>query len=220
MSRRENLCFLTRNVQSRQNSTFWNLVFNFPLWMMLKPWTLSFKKDTITAKTVSTAKVEIYLANEGYGLAFFSTDLGHIFGSNSDNELVVMLREKSPHKPEFAWNFFRIHSLMINTDLIEYKIVGDTKIPLLPCFPFFSKLQAVDMITSGQYMNYQTFGNLQFRPLLKFFFIVFTLTSETRAVKNYPLYLSASLILFWCSEKRPTIIFYLKDVTRWLLQDK
>ena len=33
-----------------------------------------------------TQKVEIYLANEASGLAFSSTDLGHIFGSNVGNE--------------------------------------------------------------------------------------------------------------------------------------
>ena len=49
-----------------------------------------------------TQKVEIYLANEGSGLAFFSTDLGHIFGSNVGTEFGVMLRGKGPHKPEFA----------------------------------------------------------------------------------------------------------------------
>ena len=43
-------------------------------------------------------KVEIYLANEGSGLAFFSTDLGHFFGSNVGNEFGVMLRGKGPHK--------------------------------------------------------------------------------------------------------------------------
>ena len=39
-----------------------------------------------------TEKVEIYLANEASGLAFFSTDLGHIFGSGFGNEFGVMLR--------------------------------------------------------------------------------------------------------------------------------
>ena len=82
-----------------------------------------------------TQKVEIYLANEGSGLAVFSTDLGHIFGSNVDNEFTVMLRGKGPHKPKFAYDIVRIHSLMIYTDLIEYNIVGDTKTPLLRCFP-------------------------------------------------------------------------------------
>ena len=71
-----------------------------------------------------TEKVEIHLANEGYGLAFFSTDLGHFFGSNFDNEFGVMLRGKGPHKPKFAYDIVRIHSLMIYTDLIEYNIVG------------------------------------------------------------------------------------------------
>ena len=114
-----------------------------------------------------TQKVEIYLANEGSGLAFLSTDLGHIFGSNVGNEFGVMLRGKGPHKPEFASDIVRIHSLMIYTDLIDYNIVGHTKTPLLRCFPFISKLKSADVITTGQYMNYQTFGNLQFRPLLR-----------------------------------------------------
>ena len=123
-----------------------------------------------------TQKVEIYLANEASGLAFFSTDLGHIFGSNNGNGFGVMLRGKGPHKPEFAYDIVRIHSLMICTNQIEYNIVGDTKVPLLLCFPFILKLKSGDIITSGQYMTYQTFSNLQFRPLLKTFFTVFTLT--------------------------------------------
>ena len=101
-----------------------------------------------------TQKVEIYLANEGSGLAFFSTDLGHIFGSNVGNEFGVLFRGKGPHKPEFAYDIVRIHSLMIYTDQIEYNIVGDTKTPLLRCFPFISKLKPGDIITTGQYMNY------------------------------------------------------------------
>ena len=117
-----------------------------------------------------TQKVENYLAKEASGLAFFSTDLGHIFGSNVGNELGVMLRGKVPHKPEFAYDIVRIHSLMIYTDLIEYNIDGDTKAPLLCCFPFILKLKSGDIITTGQYMNHQTFSNLQFRPLLKNFF--------------------------------------------------
>ena len=114
-----------------------------------------------------TQKVEIYLANEKSGLAFFSTDLRHIIGSNVGNEFGVTLRGKGPHKPEFAYDIVRIHSLMIYTDVFEYNIVGDTKTPLLRCFPFVSKLKSGDIITTGQYMNYQTSSNLQFRPLLK-----------------------------------------------------
>ena len=100
-----------------------------------------------------TQKVEIYLANEASGLAFFSTDLGHVFGSNVGNEFGVMLRGKCSHKPEFAYDIVRIHSLMIYTDLIEYNIVGDTKAQLLRCIPFISKLKSRDILTTGQYMN-------------------------------------------------------------------
>ena len=117
-----------------------------------------------------TRKVEIYLANETSGLVFFSAYLGHIFGSNVGNEFEVMLRRKGPHKPEFAYDIVRIRSLMIYTDLIEYNIVGDTKALLLRCFPFTSKLKSGDIITTVQYMNYQTFCHLQFRPLLKISF--------------------------------------------------
>ena len=74
---------------------------------------------------------------------------------------------KGPHEPEFAYDNVRIHSLMIYSNLVEYSIVGDTKAPLLRCFPFISKLKGGDNITTGQYMNYQTFSNLQFRLLLK-----------------------------------------------------
>ena len=120
-------------------------------------------ENCITVKVSRrTQKVEIYLANEGSGFAFISTDLGHIFGSNVGNELGVMLRGKGPHKPEFAYNIVRIHSLIISTDLIEYSIIGDVKAPWLRCFPFISKLKAGDIITTGQYMNYQIFSNLQF----------------------------------------------------------
>ena len=117
-----------------------------------------------------TQTLGIYLAIEGSGLAFFSTDLGHFFGSNVGIEFGVILRRKGPHKPEFAYGIVRMHSLMTYTDLIEYNIVGDTKAPLLYCFPFISKLKAGDIITTGQYMNYQTFSNLQFRTLLQIFF--------------------------------------------------
>ena len=51
-----------------------------------------------------TQKVDIYLAKEGSGLAFLTTDMGHIFESNVGNEFRVGLRGKGPHKPEFAYD--------------------------------------------------------------------------------------------------------------------
>ena len=166
-----------------------------------------------------TQKVEINLAKEGSGLAFFSTVLGHVFGSNVSFEFGEMLRGKGPHKPEFAPTV-RIHSLMIYTDLIEYINAGETKTPLLRCYPFILKLKARDIKTTGQYMNYQTFSNLQFRPLLKNCFRSIYIDLRDKSDENILFVTVGIFVLFWCSEKLPTFISNLKDVTRWLLQEK
>ena len=109
----------------------------------------------------------IILANDSPGPAFCSTDLGHIFGNNVGNQFEVLMKRKGPHEPQFAYDLVRIHSLMIYSDLVEYSVVGDTKAPLLRCFPFILKPKGGDIKRTGQFMNYQTFSNLQFRPLLK-----------------------------------------------------
>ena len=93
--------------------------------------------------------------------------LVRIWDTSVGKESGVMFRGKRPHKPKIAYDIVRIHSLMIYTDLSEYNIVGDTKAPLLRCFLFILKLKSGDIINTGQYMNYQRFSNLQFRPLLK-----------------------------------------------------
>ena len=125
----------------------------------------------ITLKvSCSRQKVVIMLANDTSGLAFSRTDVRHIFGNNVGNEFGVLMIGKGPHEPEFASDIVRIHSLMLYSDLVEYNIFGDTKAPLLRCLPFISKLKGGDNITTGQYMNYQTFSNQQFRPLLKMSF--------------------------------------------------
>ena len=125
-------------------------------------------KTCITVKVSRrTQKVLIVLANDTSDLAFCSTELNHIFDNDVGNEFGVLMIGKGPHEPEFAYDIVRIHSLMIYSVIVEYKNVGDIKVPLLRCFPFISKLKGGDIITNGQYMNYQTFSNLQFRPLLK-----------------------------------------------------
>ena len=117
-----------------------------------------------------TQKVFIMLANDTSGLAFCNTDLGHVSGNIVGNEFGVLMIGKGSHEPEIAYDIVRVHSLMIYSDLVEYNIVGDTKAPLRRYFPFISKLKGGDILKTGQYMNYQTFSNLQFRPLLKNFF--------------------------------------------------
>ena len=83
-----------------------------------------------------TQKVVIMLANDTSGLAFCSTDLGHIFGNNVGNEFGMLMIGKGPHEPDFAYDIVRIHSLMTCSDLVEYNIDGNTKTPLLRSFSF------------------------------------------------------------------------------------
>ena len=75
---------------------------------------------------------------------------------------------------------------MIYTDLVKYNIVGDTTAPLLGCFPFISKRKPGDIITTGQYMNYQTFSNLNFTPLLKKSFHSNDIDSRDRSGEKIP----------------------------------
>ena len=77
-------------------------------------------ENCLTVKvSIRMHKVEIYPANERSGIPIFNTDLEHISGSVVRYEFGVMLRGKGPHKPNFAYDIVRRHSLMIYTDLIE-----------------------------------------------------------------------------------------------------
>ena len=109
-------------------------------------------RDTCITIKVSrvTQKVKVYLENEESSLAIFSTDLGHIFGGDVRNDSGIHLSGKGLHQSTFAYNIVLIQSLMIYTDIVEYNIVGDTKAPLLRCFPFISKLKSGDIRTTGQ----------------------------------------------------------------------
>ena len=49
-----------------------------------------------------TQKDVTLLANNTSGLAFCSTDLGHIFDNNVGSEFGVLMKRKGPHEPEFA----------------------------------------------------------------------------------------------------------------------
>ena len=50
-----------------------------------------------------TQKVVIMLANDTSGLAFCSTDLGHVFGNIVGNHFGLLMKEKGPHEPKFAY---------------------------------------------------------------------------------------------------------------------
>ena len=146
MSRRESLCFLTKN--SKLSEFYYLELGLYPhvtdiveAMNTLIQERHNHRENCIRVKVSRrTQKVKIHLADEGSDLALFSTDLGHVFGSNVGNEFGVILRGKQPHKPELAYDIVSIQSLMTYTDLIEYNIVGHTKATLLCCFLFISKL--------------------------------------------------------------------------------
>ena len=120
-----------------------------------------------TCITIKVSRVTQKSAFEESSLAIFSTVFRHIFGGDVRNDLGILMCGKGSHEPTFAYDIVRIHSLLIYTDIVEYNIVADTKAPLIRCFTFITKLKSGDIITTRQYMNYQTFSNLQFRRLLK-----------------------------------------------------
>ena len=183
-----------------------------------------YNKTCITVKVSRrTQKTVIMPANDTSRLAFCSTDLGRIFGNNVGNDFWVLMIGKGPQEPGFAYDFVRIHSLMIySSDPVEYNIVGDRKAPLLRCFPFISKLKA------GRHYKIWTVSTWTIRHSVtysldlcsKIPFTVYTSIWETNLVKKYPLYLLISLGLFWCLKRWPTFISSTYGTTRWLLQNK
>ena len=62
----------------------------------------------------------------------------------------------------------RIHTIMVYTDIIEHGVIGDTKAPILRCFPFTNRYKKNGELEIPHLMNYKTFGYpLQFHRLLK-----------------------------------------------------
>ena len=109
-----------------------------------------------------TQKVAIHLPEDQSVFIIQSADLSHIFGCDLEqNQTGVIMKEKGLHYPQYSYDIIRIHSLMIYSDIIEYNIVGDTK-TLLRCISFISKVKNGDIISTGQYMNYQPIANLQY----------------------------------------------------------
>ena len=62
-------------------------------------------------------KVVIMLANDSSGLAFCSTDLGHIFGNNVGNQFGVLMKRKGPNEP------LHPRSLIVCLDMEQFVLV-------------------------------------------------------------------------------------------------
>ena len=78
----------------------------------------------------------------------------------------VFMSVAGPHFPKFPYDIVRIHTLIKYSDIVEYNILGDTEAALLRCTPFISKVKNADIISTGQYMNYQNFPNFKFKKIL------------------------------------------------------
>ena len=144
----------------------------------------------------------------------------HVFGNNVGNELGVLMIGKRPHEPQFAYEIVRIHSLMIYSNLVECNFVGDTQAPLLRCFPFISKLKGRDIVATRQYMNYQTFSNLKFRPLLKNSFHSIHIDLRDTSCEKISFVSVGITRLVLMLEGCPTLISNTYGTTGWLIQDK
>ena len=126
------------------------------------------KRPSSYALTKITQRISLSLPNQNSLLVIFSADLCHVFGcEEAVYGMGVFMSGGSPHFPKFPYDIVRIHTLMIYSDIVEYNIVGDTKAALLRCIPFISKVKNGDIISTGQYMSYQNFPNLQFKKTLK-----------------------------------------------------
>ena len=166
MLRKESSNSSTKNFKSRRNFISWNLVFTPPVRILLKPWTLSFKEDTIKARVVTPLKCLEERKNLRYTKQFkylvlhSSVRTWYTFSEVFLAWIWRDLWKKTPSETNFFF-IVCIHSFMIYTDLIEYKINGNRRALLLRCFLFCSKLKPGDMTTTGQYMNYWTSSILQ-----------------------------------------------------------
>ena len=140
--RGKNSCFLNMNLQSLRISILWSPFFHPPnAQKMLFKERRNHTKNVITVKVSrQTQKVEIYLACERSGFAFFGRDSGHFLGNKVDNENGVALRGKGLHKSEYVCDIVLIDALKTYLDLIEYVVLLRHQGTIVACFPFNSKV--------------------------------------------------------------------------------
>ena len=111
-----------------------------------------------------TQRIFLRFPNQTSLLVIFSADLCRVFGGEEAvYGLGVFMSGAGPHFPKFPYDLVRTHTLILCNDIFEYNIVGDTKAALSRCIPFISKVKNGDVISTGQYKNYQNFLNLQYK---------------------------------------------------------
>ena len=134
ISHRESSCFLIKALRTSQIFTFGIPLYNLQILNVLKPWTLLFKKDTITASYITVTvyrgrqKNETYLKNEESGLPVFKVDLRYFFDKLVCNEFGLMLRGKDLTNQNLLFKFYAnslswcTHTLFITISLATQKL--------------------------------------------------------------------------------------------------
>ena len=134
-----------------------------------------------------TQRISLSLPNENSLPVIFSTNLCHVIGcEEAVFGMGVFESGAGPHFPKFPYDIVRIHTLVVYSDVVEYKIVGDTKAALLRCIPFNCKTKNGDKISTEQDMNYQNLANPELKKTLKNAFHGINLNSATHTVKKLP----------------------------------
>ena len=106
-------------------------------------------------------KIEFQFANNGALLNLASNDIANVIGFPSP-----CLIPPAANVAMLPYDIQRIHTVMVYTDIIQHGIIGDTKAPILRCFPLTPRFKN-ESLTIHQYMNYQSFDKLQFKKILK-----------------------------------------------------
>ena len=155
---RQTSCFLTGIFQSRHNSAIWYLVFNLQLRILLKLYTLSFKKDKITAEAVSQLKCLDELREVRITLQVKDLVL-HSFVWTWDTFSQVMLAISlewwwaKDFQTQNSLTTMSAYTLSWYTRTWLNTIALATQRPIDALLSFFSKLMAGDFVFSGQHVD-------------------------------------------------------------------
>ena len=199
-------------------------MFTFPFLILLKPWTLSFKKATITTKIVSQPKYLHERKKLRFTLLLKDLILHFLVEAwKAFPEAMLAM------KVEWRWGKTDLTNLNLLTILSAYTLPWYTRTwfnttsfdtwRFLYCvvFPLFQSWKPGTLNPLDSTLTIRQLNTYNSDRCSKNHLIVFKMTWEPRAVKKYPWYLSVLPALFWCLENRPTVIPCLKNFTRRLL---
>ena len=106
-------------------------------------------------------KLQMKLTNRSCGFSFGSSDLRTTTGFDSD----FYDYPESQNAP-YPIDIQRIHSALVYTDIVEYFVLGGTKVPILRYFLFAQNISR-ESLSVTKTTNCFSFDNLQFRKLLR-----------------------------------------------------